>query len=73
MIIEKSDKGNLVVVIDRSTDNKKMESMPSDLKKFIEVAVMTYSIFSINQEKQLDRFLKALKDKKNYQQQNNIL
>ena len=73
MIIEKSDKGNLVVVIDRSTDNKKMESMPSDQKKFIEVAVMTYSIFSINQEKQLDRFLKALKDKKNYQQQNIIL
>ena len=59
--------------------------MPSDQKKIIEVDVMTYSNFSINQDKQLDRFfkslkkkqtdrfLKSLKDKKNYQQQNIIL
>ena len=59
--------------------------MPSDQKKIIEVDVMTYSNFSISQEKQLDRFLKSLKekqtdhflkslkDKKNYQQQNMIL
>ena len=40
-----------------------MESMPSDQKKTIEVDVMTYSNFSINQEKQLDRFLKSLKEK----------
>ena len=38
--------------------------MPSDQQKIIEVDVMTFSHFSINQEKQLDRFLKALKDKK---------
>ena len=62
-----------------------MESMPSDQKKIIEVDVMTYSNFSISQEKQLDRFLKSLKkkqtdhflkslkDKKNYQQKNMIL
>ena len=85
LIIQKWDKGNLVVVFDRSTDNKKMESMPSDQEKIIEVDVMTYSNFSISQEKQLDRFLKSLKkkqtdhflkslkDKKNYQQKNMIL
>ena len=55
--IQNSDKGSLVLVFDRSTDNKKMESMPSDQKKTIEVDVMTYSNFSINQEKQLDHFL----------------
>ena len=83
--IQNSDKGSLILVFDRSTDNKKMESMPSDQKKIIEVDVMTYSNFSINQDKQLDRFfkslkkkqtdrfLKSLKDKKNYQQQNIIL
>ena len=64
LIIQKSDKGNLAVVFDRSTNNKKMKSMPSDLKKIIEVDLMTYSNFSINQEKQLDRFLKSLNDKK---------
>ena len=64
LIIQKSDKGNLVVAFDRSTDNKKMESMPSDQKKTIEVDVMTWSNFSINQEKQLDHFLQSLKDKK---------
>ena len=63
LIIQKSDKGHLVVVFDRSRDNKKMESMPSDQKKIIEVDVMTYSNFSINQEKQVDRFLKSLKEK----------
>ena len=54
--IQNSDKGSLILVFDRSTDNKKMESMPSDQKKTIEVDVMTYSKFSINQEKQLDHF-----------------
>ena len=85
LIIQKLDKGNLVAVFDRSTGNKKMESMPSDQKKTIKVDVVTYSDFSINQEKQLyrflkslkekitDRFLKPLKDKKNYQRQNIIL
>ena len=63
LIIQKSDKGNLVAVFDRSTDNKKMESMQSDQKKIIEVDVMTYSNLSINQKKQLDRFLKSLKEK----------
>ena len=51
LIIQKSDKGNLVVAFDRSTDNKKMESMPSDQKKIIEVDLMTYSNFSFNQKK----------------------
>ena len=64
MIIQKSDKGNLVVAFDRNTNNKKMKPMQSDLKKIIKVDVTTYSNFSINQEKQLDRFLKSLKDKK---------
>ena len=85
LIIQKLDKGNLVAVFDRSTGNKKMESMPSDQKKTIKVDVVTYSNFSISQEKQLDRFLKSLKkkqtdhflkslkDKKNYQQKNMIL
>ena len=85
LIIQKLDKGNLVAVFDRSTGNEKMESMPSDQKKTIKVDVVTYSDFSINQEKQLyrflkslkekitDRFLKPLKDKKNYQRQNIIL
>ena len=52
-----------LVVFDRSTDNKKMESMPSDQKKIIEVDVMSYSHFSINQKKQLHHFLKSLKEK----------
>ena len=53
LIIQKLDKGNLVAVFDRSTGNKKMESMPSDQKKTITVDGVTYSDFSINQEKQL--------------------
>ena len=63
LITQKSDKGNLVVVFDRSIDNKKMESMQRDQKKIIEVDVMTYSNLSINQKKRLDRFLKSLKEK----------
>ena len=63
LITQKSDKGHLVVVFDRSTDNKKMESMQRDQKKIIEVDVMTYSNLSINQKKRLDRFLKSLKEK----------
>ena len=63
LITQKSDEGNLVVVFDRSTDNKKMESMQRDQKKIIEVDVMTYSNLSINQKKGLDRFLKSLKEK----------
>ena len=61
--IQNSDKGSLILVFDRSTDNKKMESMPSDQKKIIEVDVMTYSNFSINPKKQLHHFLKSLKEK----------
>ena len=63
LITQKSDKGNLVVVFDRSIDNKKMESMQRDQKKIIEVDVMTYSNLSINQKKRLDRFVKSLKEK----------
>ena len=60
-----SDKSNLVVVIDRSTYNKIMESTLSDQSKFLKVDDPDNSLlkFSINQEKHIGPFLESVKDK----------
>ena len=64
LIVQKSDKGNSVVVIYRSTYNKKMEMILSDHSKFLKLYLPDNNLlkFSMNQEKLFVNVLKTLKD-----------
>lgn len=61
VIIQKSDKVNSVVVIDRSTYTKRVRWMLSDQYKFIQVDVLENNFlkFSIDQEKPFHPSLKS--------------
>ena len=56
LLIQKSDKGNSVIIVDRQDYKKKMDNILSDQKKLIKVN-LEYEIllnFAVNQEKRND-------------------
>ena len=62
MIIQKSDKGDSVVLVGRQDYIKKMNNILSDKKKFT-IANLQRNIlsnFAVNQEKHVDKVLKKL-------------
>ena len=62
MIIQKSDKGDSVVLVGRQDYIKKMNNILSDKKKFTIVNLQRniLSNFAVNQEKHVDKVLKKL-------------
>ena len=65
LIIQKSDKGNSTVIVQRQDYLMKMND--SDHKKFSKVSLKDDTLlnFVINQEKQVDKVLKELAESKN--------
>ena len=62
LIIQKSDKGNSVVIVQRQDYLKKMNDILSDQKKFSKVSLKDDTLlnFTINKEKHVDKVLKKL-------------
>ena len=60
IVIQKSDKGNSVVIIDRDKYTKKMKNFLSDQNKFQEKTVKDDDFLNliINQEKQINKIFK---------------
>ena len=61
-IIQKSDKGNSVVIVDRQDYKKKMDDILIDQKKFRKVSLKDHIIlnFAINKKNHVDKVLKKL-------------
>ena len=66
MIIQKSDKGNSVFIVQRQDYLKEMNDVLIDQKKFSKASLRddTLSNFAINQEKHNDKVLKRLVEPK---------
>ena len=64
IIIQKSDKGNSVVIVDKDTYIKRMENLLSDQRKFEKVTLKNDAFlnFVVNQEKRVDTIYKNLVD-----------
>ena len=64
IVIQKSDKGNSVVIVDKETYIKRMENLLSDERKFERVTLKndTFLNFVVNQEKSIDTIFKNLVD-----------
>ena len=64
IIIQKSDKGNSVVIVDKDTYIKRMENLLSDQRKFEKVTLKNDAFlnFVVNQEKRIDNIFKNLGD-----------
>ena len=64
IVIQKSDKGNSVVIVDKEIYIKIMENLLSDQRKFERVALKTDAFldFVVNQEKCIDTIFKNLVD-----------
>ena len=62
LIIQKSDKGNSVVIVQRQDCLEKMNGILSDQNKFSKVSLKDDTLlnFAINQEKHVDKVLKKL-------------
>ena len=66
LIIQESDKGNSVVIIQRQTYLEKMNNIWSEQKKFSKVSLKgdTLFNFAINQEKHVNKVLKKFVESK---------
>ena len=61
-VIQKSDKGNSVVILDKNVYIKHMESLLSNKAKFEKVATKKGLLnFTVNHEKRINEYLKSLK------------
>ena len=66
IIIQKADKSNVVVIVDKNVYIEKMESILSDTFKFQEVKfdkINEELDYLLDEEKEIRKFLKELKDK----------
>ena len=66
LVIQQSDKGNSVVLIDKYIYEKKMKDILSDTSKFVKLIITPGKDFNkiINQERKIKCVLKTLLDKK---------
>ena len=64
IVIQKSDKGNSAVIVDKDTYIKRMENLLSDQKKIEKVTLKNDAFlnFVVNQEKHIDTIFKKLVD-----------
>ena len=64
IVIQKSDKGNSVVIVDKDTCIKRMENILSDQRKFEKVTLKNDAFldFVVNQEQRIDTIFKNLVD-----------
>ena len=62
LIIEKSDKGNSVIIVNKQNYIKKMDNILNNQKKFTLVNLKDDTLlnFAVNQEKNVDKVLKKL-------------
>ena len=62
LVIQKSEKGNSVVILDKDVYIKHMESLLSDRAKFEKVHIKKGLLnFTVNHEKRINEYLKSLK------------
>ena len=66
LIIQKSDKGNSVVIVQRQDYLEKMNDILSDQKKFSKISLKDDTLlnFAINQEKDVDKILNKFVESK---------
>ena len=64
IVIQKSDKGNSIVIVDKETYIKRMDNLLSDPRKFERVTLKNDAFlnFVVNQEKRMDTIFKNLVD-----------
>ena len=64
IVIQKADKGNSVVIVDKDTYIKRMENLLSDQRKFEKVTLKNDAFlnFVVNQKKRIDTIFKNLVD-----------
>ena len=64
IVIQKSDKGNSVVIVDKDTCIKRMENILSGQRKFEKVTLKNDAFldFVVNQEQRIDTIFKNLVD-----------
>ena len=61
LVIQKADKGNSVVIVEKDVYVRHMETILSDLNKFEKVSIKKGILkFSINHEKNINNYLKRL-------------
>ena len=61
MVIQKADKGNSVVIVEKDVYLRHMETIISDHNKFEKVSIKKEILnFSINHEKNINNYLKRL-------------
>ena len=72
LIIQKSDKGNSAVIVQREDHLKKLNDILSDQKKFSKVSLKDDTLlnFAINEEKHVDKVLKKLVESKSMTEKN---
>ena len=62
LLVQRSDKGNSVVIVDKDIYIKHMELLPSDKAKFEKVNTKKGLLnFTVNHEKRINEYLKPLK------------
>ena len=62
LVIQKSDKGNSVVILDKDIHIKRMESLLSNKAKFEKVDTKKGLLnFTVNHEKRINEYLRSLK------------
>ena len=62
LVVQKVDKGNSVVLVDRDVYTKHMENILKDNTKFEKVHIKTRALnFQVNHEKRINEILKSLK------------
>ena len=62
LVVQKVDKGNSVVLVDRDVYTKHMENILKDNTKFEKVHIKTRTLnFQVNHEKRINEILKSLK------------
>ena len=61
IVIQKSDKGNSVVIVDKDTYIKRMENLLSDQRKFEKVTLKNDAFlnFVVKQEKRIEPYLRT--------------
>ena len=71
-IIQKSDKGNSVVIVDRQDYIKKLDDILSDQKEFSKVNLKDDTLlnFAINKEEHVDKVLKKPVESKSMTEKN---
>ena len=65
LVLQKADRGNAVVILNKKDYNLKMKKIPNDISKFHKLSIYQNKVLShiVNMENRIISVLKKLKDK----------